>query len=181
MPDGPKQAAGVGGSIKGIPTWGWIVGGAVAVGVVYYAYHKSASAPTAATPTDPSIDPSTGVPWSAEGYDSTGNGGSGYGAIPYAPPSGAGNLQTSTTVINQAAAPLSNLQWSHQAVAWLVHHHYTHTAATTAISKYLLGAAMYPHEVAIVEAAVAHVGPPPIRVPIHQVPEPHRPSRKRRH
>lgn len=179
MPNPPrppvKRPPGKGGKqIAGIPLMWWVIGGGAAVGVIYYSYKRTATATTAPVATDPTLaDPNAqmyGDPSYAAYGDSSGIAYSGYqGTTPV-------QTQTTNTIDIHEAPVATNADWYVHAVKALSGHGYTRHIVVTALSEYLLGLPLYPHQIAVVEAAVHKVGPPPTRVPIHRRPEPKRPK-----
>jgi hypothetical protein len=144
--------------------------GAAAVGIVAYAYYKrrgntATATDTTGTTTDPSIDPSTGIPWADEmGYGSSAGytGASGLGI--YDPTTGQyynngyGN-QVVTAVTTNAA-------WAQAAEAYLTSiGQYDPAAVAAAIGKALTGQYVTSDQVAIFAAARAFEGEPPTGYP----------------
>lgn len=137
---------------------------AAAVGILGYAYWKrrgtattgSTGTDTGTTATDPSIDPTTGLPYAEEyGYGAPTGGATGYGI--YDPATG-GTItsygQTVTTVS-------TNAQWAQASQLYLTSVGYDGTAVGAALGKALTGQPMTDSELAIYNAAVAFEGYPP--------------------
>lgn len=146
----------------------WVGGGAIAaVGVVWYVRRRAASASTASTAstaTDPTIDPSTGIPYADESGDYAGAGGIVSGSpYSYLSPVGAG--------VTTATLPTDNQTWAQQVTDLLVSEGYDPGAVTSAIGKYLSSGAtgtpatLSQGETSIIQAALGYGGNPPIGVP----------------
>lgn len=140
-----------------------MMGGAVGVGILAYAYYtrRGSSTPTDSTGTggsyvDPSIDPNTGMPYS----DEFGGGGTSYSGLGiYDPTTGAylGNGYGSQIVTGVT----TNAAWTQAAVAYLVSVGYEGVTVNSAIGKVLSGQAVTQDELNIFNAAVAAEGNPP--------------------
>lgn len=142
-----------------IPKAGLVIGGAVAIGIVGYAYYVrgGAAGATGEEGTDdgnPNIDPSTGLP-----YDS------GYG---YGVGSGLGIYDPSTGSIfgsgygQQIVQQVStNAAWSQAAALTLEQKGYEGTAVAAALGKALMGVPMTQEELNIFNAARGFHGEPP--------------------
>lgn len=148
-----------------------LIGGAVAVGIVGYAYYQRSrggsgsvgGADTGAT--DPNIDPSTGLPWD-ESY-----GGVSYSGLGIYDPATGGTIgygygtgtQTVTTVGTNAA-------WTQAAIAYLEAHGYDGNVVAAALGKVLNGSPVTQSELDIFSAATGVQGNPPQGYPpIHMV------------
>lgn len=147
----------------------WIIGGGAAIAIVWYGYHKS-KANSAAAITDPNatdpIDPNTGIPYSQETTYAPGLAGMGYGGGSY----GVANPIFATPPTG--GVPVTNAQWAQQAESYLTGIGYDPITAAAAIGKYLSGQALSADQYAIVQAAIAFIGPPPgsVSPPIQQPP-----------
>lgn len=148
---------------------GWLYAVAAAsVAVVGYAWwqHKKNGTAAAATDTtaaaDPSIDPTTGLPYASEygsGYAATGYTGGSY----IDPTTGAyigGGLGPSTP-----SAPTTNAAWAQQAEAYLAQVGYNGVTVAAAIGKALTGQHVTADQAAIVQAAIGFEGQPPQGMP----------------
>jgi hypothetical protein len=132
----------------------WMVG-AVAVGgvlVIYWAYKaRSGASATSTTPADTSadtsIDPSTGVPYADES-------GSGL-AYGYSYPS------SGTSTVQGSNYP-DNAAWSQAAESGLTSLGWSATDVATALGDYLAQLPLTSAQAAIVRAALAEFGPPPV-------------------
>lgn len=139
----------------------FLVGGGVAAILVAYEYkkQKTASASTAASATtvstDPTIDPSTGIPYASEDYSAATGGaiGSPYGS--------AGGTVNISPVVG------TNTSWSQTATQALVALGFDSTQVATALGTYLNnpGAGLSQDELNIVQAAIGQEGSPPTPVP----------------
>lgn len=151
-------------------TRNWILlGGVGAAGLIIWYVMRSKSAANqqaaATASTDPSIDPSTGLPWAAE----MGGGVGGYGGgtpslYGYYDPS-TGQYITGTGAGGIVTQPTTNASWAQQAEQYLMTLGYdpVHTAA--ALGKYLTGQPLTPDQMSIVQAALAFFGQPPQGAP----------------
>lgn len=141
-----------------------LISGAAAGGIIFYAYMKRRSGgtspttdtsnPDAGTVNDPSIDPSTGEPYSDEF-------GSGYGsAVGYGVTDP--NTGYNYWAANQAVLSVStNGQWAQAATAYLTANGYDEATVIAAIGKALSSQPLNSSELAIYDAAVAYEGNPP--------------------
>lgn len=151
--------------ISGVDVKWWVVGGALAGGVVWWAYKRNKAA--AATPTDAGIDPATGLPYAGTSPipPTTGVTPSAYG---YIDPStgafigGSGAQQIIT-------APSTNAQWAQEVEAYLTQLGFNPLTVATAIGKYLTGQFLTPEQLSIVQSALGFKGKPPVLVPPPQL------------
>lgn len=163
--------------------WTWIGLGIGGIGVAYYFHKKSAAATTAtsATGTTGTADTSGSAADSSYGaYDSgyspldygSGYGYGAYGTTPsaysYDPTTG----QYEYTGTLGVTAPSTNVQWTQEAESQLVADGYDGITVAAALGKYVLGAEMTQDQYAIVQAAIALVGPTPQTVPAPRVSPP---------
>lgn len=142
----------------------FLVGGAVALGIVFYEYRKqknaaavSAASAAAAGSSTTATDYSGTDPNSVydSGYSAAVDGGaigSPYGAL-------------SSGSVNIATTPSSNAAWAQQAETTLIALQYDPATTAAAIGKYLLGNGLTPDQLQIVQAAIGQIGYPPQGVP----------------
>jgi hypothetical protein len=147
--------------IAGVDVKWWAIGGVGAAGLVYWAYKRSQA--SAATTTDPTIDPNTGLPY---GYDTgsspvTGVTPSAYSYIDPATGQTIGLGSGVTGVIG----PSTNAAWAQQAAAYLNQQGFDQIAVAVALGKYLSNQNLTDDQMSIVQAAIAFVGYPPTSVP----------------
>ena len=151
------------------------IGGSVAVFVLWrynQATKKAKAAQDAATVSvDPAtglpLDPVTGLPYDpSTGLVMTGGGNLG---DDYSVPGGSGSSSVS---YSGPVIPQNNLQWTQDAQTYLVGNGYEQTAVAAALGAYLNRATLTTAQVAIVQAAVAAVGPPPFGGPYSITPTP---------
>lgn len=135
---------------KSIPKPALYASGAVAVGILGYAYwirRNSSADTTDPNAIDPSIDPSTGLPYA----DEFGGGMGGF--------TGSGNNVDPTTGVTTQTN--TNAAWSQAAQAYLTGIGYDPAIVGTALGKAFSGSYMTADEVAIWNAATAFEGYPP--------------------
>lgn len=142
----------------------FLVGGVVAAGLVIYEYRKQktasatvASASTAAaTSTDPTIDPTTGIPYSDEDYSAALASGSAVGS-PYG---GAANTVNISPVVG------TNPGWVQAATAALVALGFDPSSVASALGAYINspGTGLTQDQLNIVQAAIGQEGSPPVAV-----------------
>lgn len=141
----------------------FLIGGVVALGIVYYEYSKAkktasanAAATTAATvagtSTDPSIDPTTGLSYASEDYSPATGGAYGIPA-------------TGGSTVNINPATTSNSGWVQAATQALVALQYDPQAIASALGAYISGAGLTADQLQIVQAALGQEGNPPVAVP----------------
>lgn len=150
---------------KPIPKNALFIGGAVAAGILGYAYWKRTSggggtgtSPTDTSATDSGIDPSTGQPYADEfgaGMNYTGLG-------TYDPATGAILASYGSQTVTAVS---TNAQWAQAAQAYLVSQSYDAQAVSAAIGKVLAGLPVTNEEATIWAAAVGYEGQPPNYVP----------------
>lgn len=143
--------------IMGVDGKWWLIGGTAAAGVVYWAYKKSSK--STAAPTDPNIDPNTGLPY---GYD-TGSSSPVTGVTP----SYYYNPTTSGTT-----SPTTNAQWAQAAEEYMTQQGYDALAVAAALGKYLTNQNLTDDQLSIVQTAIAFEGYPPTSVPAPHVAPP---------
>ena len=153
-----------------------ILGAGGAAVFILYRYNKAtkakqAAAAAATVSVDPAtglpLDPVTGLPYDpSTGLDVTGGGNLG---DEYSVPGGAGS--TSTTY-SGPTIPQNNLQWSQDATSYLQGLGYEATSVAAALGAYLNRATLDTSQVAIVQAAIAALGPPPYGGPYSLTPTP---------
>jgi len=161
--------------------WQYWVGGVGGAGVVYYVY-KRQSAKAAApdmTATDPTIDPNTGLPYSAEsGYSSAPSGTTPSLYSYYDPASG---TYVNTGIGSPTTAPTTPgtaIAWVQQATAYLIQQGFDATLVITALGKYIGGQPLSPAEHDVVLAARAAEGEVPGGAPpIQTVPPAGQPAK----
>lgn len=150
---------------------GVMIGAAVGLGILGYAYYSRRSASPTDTSgdttgyVDPSIDPNTGMPYSDE-FGGSGVNYSGLGI--YDPTTGQylGNGYGSSVITGVT----TNAAWTQASVAYLVSIGYEGTVVNSAIGKVLSGQAVTQDELNIFNAAMAAEGSPPQGFPtIHMV------------
>lgn len=154
------------GKVK-IPKPALYMGVAGAAAIILYAYYqrRAGGGGGGNTPTDggadPSIDPSTGLPYADEF-------GGGYSGMGIYDPSTGGTIGTGYGQIIQQVS--TNAAWTQAAVAYMTTVGYEGTAVQNAIGKALLGQALTQAELDIFNAARAVEGEPPNGYPpIHMV------------
>lgn len=141
-----------------IPKAGIVLGGAVAVGIVGYAYwSRSRSVGTVEvdmTGGDPSIDPETGLPY----YDQYGYGVQGVGI--YDPPTGS-TIGTGYGTAPQVVQTTNNAGWTQASVALLRAYGVEASVAAEALGRALAGEPLTPDQLNIFNTARALQGEPP--------------------
>jgi hypothetical protein len=148
-----------GGVVKSTPKMGWIIGGAVALGVGVYVWWKHKQSETASTPTT-----TAGYGYAAYGYHA----GYGYGTTPIYGGYGAGGLglgypgQYGSPYGYHPGPPTSNAQWATAVETSLGTQGYNAMAVSAALGKYLTGGQLTADQVGIVQAAIAFNGDPPV-------------------
>lgn len=138
----------------------WVIGGAaLTLGIVGYAYYRQSQQATADVPVDETaadgyaVDQGVGYGYAGVGTDFAGDGtGSYYGPTYSYPPT------TSTSV---SAPPVTNLDWSGQAVEYLQEQGVDSQVASLSTSKYLLKDCLTPTQADVVRMAVGRFGIPP--------------------
>jgi hypothetical protein len=148
-------------------TRNWLILGAVgAAGLVIW-YTMRARSQASTTMADPSIDPTTGIPYAQEQAGYGGYGVSGYGgSVPsqfgyYDPTTGSYITGTGSQVVS----PPTNASWAQQVEAYLQQVGYDPTTVSAAIGKYLTGQTLTSDQQGIVAAAVGFFGNPPQGAP----------------
>lgn len=137
--------------------------GAVATAgiVIWYVMRARSQSSSSTSTTDPSIDPSTGLPYAQE-YGGYGAGGMG---VPqqfgYYDPT-TGQYITGTASVT---APPTNASWAQQVESYLQTVGYDPTTVAAAIGKYLTGQTLSSDQQGIVAAAVGFYGNPPLGAP----------------
>jgi hypothetical protein len=149
----------------------YIGGGVAAVGVVYFVMMRKNKSAIPAT-TDPNaIDPNAVDPSLAYGDYSTASGLSLGGYTD--PGTGAFISNPSYGQVGVITAPTSNAQWAQQSIAYLTQLGDNPVTASVAIGKFLMGQALNPDEMQVIQAAIGAEGYPPVAVPpAHLVPSP---------
>lgn len=145
----------------------WLIGGGTAAAVVYYVYKKSSASTATTATTDTSgdaIDPSTGLSYAEEdGLDYTAVG-SPYGDLTSSAPIGS----LGSTLTTTGSTPLTNSAYAQDINDYLVNGlGYSQTVVASALGKWLSGSgqALTSQEQAVVQAAQAYGGAPPVGVP----------------
>jgi hypothetical protein len=154
--------------------WQYWVGGIGGAGVVYYMYRRRQANAATASETgapDPNIDPSTGQPWSSEGYSSaTGTTPSAYS---YYDPATGQLINAGLAGTTSPQEPGTKIAWTQQAEAYLVSQGWDPLLVSTALGKYLAGLPLTANEENVVNAARAAEGEVPGGAPpIKTVPPP---------
>lgn len=155
-----SETSGIAAKLKGPRGKVFLIGGGlVAVGVVYYIRHRASTASNASAAIDPTIDPSTGVPYADESGDYSGAGGivsgSPYGAL------------SPTGITAATDIPANNQTYASNLINLLVSEGYDRGAVSSAIGKWLSGsgAQLNATETGIVQVAQGLGGSPPTSVP----------------
>lgn len=125
--------------------WMAVVGG----GLGFALYTRRQTGNTTAT-TD-----STSAPVDTSGVPGVGAGGSGQ-FVDVTPPTGNGDV---------AQAPADNDQWGNLAINYLIAQGYDATVSDSAIRKYLALESLSAQEYSLVNAALRHMGAPPVPLP----------------
>lgn len=154
--------------LKGVPKPALYVSGAVAVGILGYAYYKkrsgaSATPASTATPLDPNIDPATGIPYADEFGGGTGS--TGYSGLGIYDPSTGATFGTGygTGTVTQVS---SNAAWAQAAEAYLSQvAGYDPNTVAIALGRGLTGQYLTPDQLNIWNAATGFEGYPPQPVP----------------
>jgi hypothetical protein len=151
-------------------TRNWLIVGILGGGVVvvYYVMRARSSAATNATgtTTDPSIDPSTGIPYAEEDSGALGAYGTSPSLYGYTDPStGAFISGVGAGATGVVTAPSTNASWAQQVEAYLQNLGYNPTSVAAALGKYLTGQSLSADQAAIVAAAQGFYGNPPQGAP----------------
>jgi hypothetical protein len=160
----PRQIAGIKWQI-------WAIGGVASAGVVWWAYKRQSSKAAASnltdqSATDPTIDPTTGLPYASEMYSGISSG-SGYGGI-YDPSTGATIGTTGQFTAPQVVTSFANAaEWGQAAIQRLIALGYNPVDASIALGVYIAGNNLTETQYGIVQAAISQAGPAP------GVPAPH--------
>lgn len=168
-----ESAPSPGGRFK--PNKWWLIGGGVAVALVYYEYKKARSVAPTATDTgvdNSGIDPATGVSYAEEdaaGYTGASSAvtGSPYGSLgglSYNAATGQWQLANSPTT-GTTGGSSTNSSWAQAATNYLVGEGFDTQATINAIGAYLNGAQLTQAQLNIVQAALGYQGTPPVGVP----------------
>jgi hypothetical protein len=141
----------------------WLLIGALGVGgvIVWYVVKSKGSSSSTAATTDPSIDPSTGIPYAEEyAQGAMGTTPSLYG---YTDPStGQYITGVGATTVTQ---PSTNASWAQEVESYLENLGYDPTTTAAAIGKYLTGQPLTADQNSIVAAALGFFGNPPTGAP----------------
>jgi hypothetical protein len=147
---------------KSTKTW-LLIGGLAVGGVVvwYVVKSRSGSSSTNAAATDPSVDPSTGIPYAEEyAQGAMGTTPSLYG---YTDPStGQYITGVGATTVTQ---PSTNASWAQEVESYLENLGYDPTTTAAAIGKYLTGQPLTSDQNSVVAAALGFFGNPPTGAP----------------
>lgn len=142
-----------------------LIGGVAAAGVVYWAYKKNAASSATTGTTDPSIDPTTGLPYATGQYDYSGGGASGVTPSLYGYTDPYGNTIIPGSGQAVVTAPSTNAGWAQQAASLLVNAgQYDSTLAYGTLGMYVGSGGkvgLSDTQMALVQAAYGLAGPPP--------------------
>lgn len=123
-----------------LPLGGWLVVVTGGLGIAYYTRHSGSAAPAAAAPVV---------------NDPTGVGGSGMWS----------DLTVPTTSTGSVADPTTNDEWAVKAIKTLIGIGYPAINVDQAIRRYIAGETLAANEAAMVNAAIALIGPTPQVLP----------------
>lgn len=141
-----------------------LIGGVGAAGIVVW-YIMRARSQASTTSQDPSIDPTTGIPYAQE--SSSGYGGYGVGGAGVPQQFGYYDPQTGQyiTGTGSVTTPPTNASWAQQVEAYLQTVGYDPTTVAAALGKYLTGQTLTSDQQGIVAAGVGFYGNPPMGAP----------------
>jgi hypothetical protein len=157
--------------VAGVKWQVWAIGGVASAGVAWWAYRRTSSKNAAtnldtSTAADPTIDPTTGLPYSSEMYSGATTT-PGYGGI-YDPSTGATIGTTGQFTAPQVVTSFSNAaEWGQAALQRLIALGYDPLSTSIAIGVYISGANLTETQYGVIQAAIGQTGPAP------GVPAPH--------